>query len=120
MLKIFFFLIYVSLFFLSNTYKSYAISKWSCIGAFTGEVIFPGLGYGLLGYYDKMLIFGGSRWASLNKYWNYSESKQFEDNPDKIYKYTNLENGKRKIDIYLNKEIFYGNSFNTIYINKHT
>jgi len=46
--------------------SAWGVSGFGCIGATVAEYLIPGLGYGILGHYDKMLVLGGSRWIVLN------------------------------------------------------
>ena len=54
-------------------FSAWGVSSLGCIGATVAEYLLPGLGYGLLGHYDKLLVFGGARWVMLNKYLQYSK-----------------------------------------------
>ena len=66
--------------------SAWGVSGLGCIGVTVAEYLIPGLGYGILGHYDKMLVLGGSRWMVLNKYWQYSSSSDYEQYYNKIYK----------------------------------
>ena len=52
-------------------FSAWGVSSLGCIGATVAEYLLPGLGYGILGHYDKLLVFGGARWVTLNKYVKY-------------------------------------------------
>ena len=94
-----------------------AAGDWACVGYTLAESVFPGLGYGLMGDFDKMLIFGGLRWSALSKYNEYSKSPHYQEEISDIYKETELENEKTRTDIYYSKETFYGSSYASIYSN---
>ena len=38
-------------------YSAWGVSGLGCLGATVAEYLIPGLGYGILGQYDKMLVF---------------------------------------------------------------
>ena len=69
--------------------SAWGISSYGCLGATVAEYLIPGLGYGVLGYYDKMLVLGGSRWIALNNYFKYSSSSDYEE---QLTKYTRRQN----------------------------
>ena len=94
-----------------------AAGDWACVGYSLAELVLPGLGYGLMGDFDKMLIFGGLRWSASAKYYDYSNSSRYQEEIDDIYKDSKLENGKTRTDIYYSKETFYGRSYLSIYNN---
>ena len=96
---------------------AYAASGWSCFGATLAEWVLPGLGYGLLGHYDKMFVFGSARWAAWNKYYSYSQSPDYQSEWDQIYRNTSLGSGRKQTDVYYSRSTFYGNSFKSIYSN---
>ena len=58
--------------------SAWGVSSYGCLGAIVAEYLVPGLGYGVLGYYDKMFVLGGSRWIALNNYLKYSSSSDYE------------------------------------------
>jgi membrane protease YdiL (CAAX protease family) len=97
--------------------RARAVSGWACFGAALAEIYLPGLGYGLLGDWDKALIFGGARWASANKYYTYSESPDYQEEVDQIYRETELSDEKTQLDIYYSRETFYANAHSSIYGN---
>ena len=45
--------------------SAWGVSSLGCLGATVAEYLIPGLGYGVLGQYNKMLVLGGSRWIQL-------------------------------------------------------
>ena len=96
---------------------SRAAESWACAGYTLAEYLIPGLGYGLMGDFDKMLIFGGLRWGASAKYYSYSQSPNYQEDIEEIYKETELEDDKTRTDIYFSKETFYGRSFASIYSN---
>ena len=104
-------------FFLTVFSSANAADDWACAGVSLAELVFPGLGYGLMGDFDKMLIFGGLRWGAINKYSSYSQSPRYQDEIEEIFKETDLEEGKKRTDIYYSKETFYGSSYGSIYSN---
>ena len=63
-----------------------AAGDWACVGYSLAELVLPGLGYGLMGDFDKMLIFGGLRWSASAKYYEYSNSPRYQEEIDDIYK----------------------------------
>ncbi len=73
-LKQFFFLIIAGVLLPSH---ASGVTGLSCLGATVAEYLIPGLGYGILGHYDKMLVLGGARWLSLNKYVSYMSDEDF-------------------------------------------
>ena len=84
--------------------SAWGVSGFGCIGATVAEYLIPGLGYGILGHYDKMLVLGGSRWIVLNKYWQYSSISDYEQNFNKIYKETYNPSKKHEIAMTLVKD----------------
>ena len=111
-LKQIFLLIIVSLLIPSN---ASGVSSLSCLGATVAEYLIPGLGYGILGHYDKMFVLGGARWMSLNKYVSYMSDDDYEESYERIYKKTNIEEDKQQHDFFYSKETFYANSYLSIY-----
>jgi membrane protease YdiL (CAAX protease family) len=92
----------------------------ACIGAMLGEYLLPGVGYALLGEYDKAVIFGGLRWAALSKYASFARSPNYLKDPKDIYKTEQITvDGKelQKMDIYLSRETFYGKAYASMYGN---
>ena len=83
--KLYFFSLIVGILIPSSVW---GVSGLGCLGATVAEYLIPGLGYGLLGQYDKMLVLGGSRWLALRKYVTYTNSSDYEESYDKIYKNT--------------------------------
>ena len=75
-------------------FSARGVSNLGCIGATVAEYLLPGLGYGLLGHYDKLLVFGGARWVILNKYLQYSTDDDYEGNFSNIYSKRELKNKK--------------------------
>ena len=69
---------------------SRATESWACAGYALAEYLIPGLGYGLMGDFDKMLIFGGLRWGASAKYYSYSQSPSYQEDIEEIYKETEL------------------------------
>jgi len=111
-IKIYFFSIIFGLL-IPNT--TWGVSSLSCLGATVAEYLIPGLGYGVLGQFDKMLILGGARWMAINKYMAYVSDSDFEQNYENIYKKTNLEDEKTQHDFFYSKETFYANAYLSIY-----
>ena len=70
---------------------SRAAESWACAGYTLAEYLIPGLGYGLMGDFDKMLIFGGLRWGASIKYYSYSQSPSYQEDIEEIYKETKLK-----------------------------
>ena len=85
---------------------SRAAESWACAGYTLAEYLIPGLGYGLMGDFDKMLIFGGLRWGASAKYYSYSQSPSYQEDIEDIYKETELEDDKTRTDIYFSKETY--------------
>ena len=81
-------------------FSAWGVSSLGCIGATVAEYLLPGLGYGLLGHYDKLLVFGGARWVVLNKYLQYSTDDDYEGNFSNIYIKRELEDDKTKHDFF--------------------
>ena len=79
-------------------FSAWGVSSLGCIGATVAEYLLPGLGYGLLGHYDKLLVFGGARWVMLNKYLQYSTDDDYEENFNNIYSKRELEDDKTQHD----------------------
>ena len=75
-------------------FSAWGVSSLGCIGATVAEYLLPGLGYGLLGHYDKLFVFGGARWVTLNKYLQYSTDDDYEENFNNIYSKRELEDDK--------------------------
>jgi len=91
-----------------------------CAGAMLGEYLLPGVGYALLGEYDKAVVFGGMRWAALNKYASYASSPNYLKDYRDIYKTEKITvdgEERQKMDIYLSRETFYGRAYASMYSN---
>ena len=84
-------------------------ASYGCLGATVAEYLVPGLGYGVLGYYDKMLVLGGSRWIAINNYLKYSSSRDYEEQFNKIYKKTELVDDKKQHDFFYSRETYFAN-----------
>ena len=97
--------------------SAWGVSSFGCIGATVAEYLIPGLGYGILGHYDKMLVLGGSRWIVLNKYWQNSSSSDYEQYFNKIYKETELADDKKQHDFFYSRETYYANVYLSMYGN---
>lgn len=101
----------------------------SCFWLGVGEFVIPGLGYIGTGQWDKVIVFGASRWGAYQQYSNarydlengeLKESEYYQDGPDKIYKSTNSEDsesGKEEMDVYMNRETWQANFYTTLYSN---
>ena len=98
-------------------FSAWGVSSLGCIGATVAEYLLPGLGYGLLGHYDKLLVFGGARWIMLNKYLQYSTDDDYEENFNNIYSKRELEDDKTKHDFFYSRETFYANAYSSMYGN---
>ena len=98
-------------------FSAWGVSSLGCIGATVAEYLLPGLGYGILGHYDKLLVFGGSRWVMINKYIQYSTDNDYEENFNNIYIRRELEDDKIQHDFFLSRETFYANAYGTMYGN---
>jgi len=96
-------------------YSAWGVSGLGCLGATVAEYLIPGLGYGILGQYDKMLVLGGSRWLALRKYVTYSDSNDYEESYDKIYIKKKLEDDKQQHDFFYTKETYFANAYLSIY-----
>ncbi len=97
--------------------SAWGVSSLGCLGATVAEYLLPGLGYGVLGQYDKMLVLGGSRWLTLNKYLKYSKSSDYEKYYNKIYKKTELTDDNIQHDFFYSRETYYANANLSIYGN---
>jgi len=97
--------------------SAWGVSGLGCIGATVAEYLIPGLGYGILGHYDKMLVLGGSRWIAINKYWHYSSSDDYEQYFNKIYKKTDLADDQKQHDYFYSRETYYANVYLSMYGN---
>ena len=97
--------------------SAWGVSSLGCIGATVAEYLLPGLGYGLLGHYDKLLVFGGARWVTLNKYLQYSTEDDYEENFSNIYIKRELEDDKIQHDFFYSRETFYANAYSSMYGN---
>ena len=97
--------------------SAWGVSSLVCTGATVAEYLIPGLGYGVLGQYDKMLFLGGSRWIAINKYLSYSSSADYEKYYEKIYKKTELTNDKSQHDFFYSRETFFANAYLSMYAN---
>jgi len=111
-LKQFFFLIIAGVLLPSH---ASGVSGLSCLGATVAEYLIPGLGYGILGHYDKMLVLGGARWLSLNKYVAYMSDEDFEEKFENVYKKSKLDDDTQQHDFFYSRETFYANSYLSIY-----
>ena len=98
-------------------FSAWGVSNIGCIGATVAEYLLPGLGYGFLGHYDKMLFFGGARWVTLNKYMQYSTEDDYEENYANIYSRREIEDEKIQHDFFYSKETFYANAYSSMYGN---
>ncbi len=96
---------------------TYAVSRLGCFGATLAELMIPGLGYGILGDWDKALVFGGARWMTLNKYATYSSSPDYQEDPEAVYRETDLGNDQIRLDVYYSRETFYANAHASLYNN---
>ena len=99
---------------------THARSGLACFGAAVGEYLLPGVGYALLGEYDKAVIFGGLRWATRSKYASYARSPNYLRDPRDIYKTEKITvagKERQKVDIYLSRETFYGKAYASMYSN---
>ncbi len=105
------------LFLFTMPFTALGASGWGCFGVTVAEYIIPGLGYGILGQYDKMIVLGGARWMALNKYVAYSESPDYEPEFEKIFKSTELADDKVQSDIFYSRETFFANAYASIYSN---
>jgi len=94
--------------------NAWAISSLGCSAAVLGELFIPGAGYVFLGDYDKAIVFGGARWMTGLKAYEYSQSSDYEKDPDKIYKITPVQDDTDKVDVFLSRETFYANTYNSI------
>ncbi len=94
-----------------------AVSRLGCFGATLAELVLPGLGYGVLGDWDKALVFGGARWMTANKYATYSSSPDYQEEVEDIYRETDLGNDTTQLDIYYSRETFYANAHASLYNN---
>ena len=97
--------------------SAWGVSSFGCIGATVAEYLIPGLGYGILGHYDKMLVLGGSRWIVLNGYWKNSNSSDYEQYFTNIYKETELADDKKQHDFFYSRETYYANVYLSMYGN---
>ncbi len=97
--------------------SAWGVSAFGCLGATVAEYLIPGLGYGFLGHYDKLLVLGGSRWVVLNKYLQYSTNKDYEKNFSKIYRKRELTDDKNQHDFFYSRETFYANAYVSMYGN---
>ena len=97
--------------------SAWGVSSYGCLGATVAEYLIPGLGYGVLGYYDKMLVLGGSRWIALNNYLKYSSSSDYEEQFNKIYKKTELADDKKQHDFFYSRETYFANAYLSMYGN---
>ncbi len=98
-------------------FSAWGVSSIGCIGATVAEYLLPGLGYGFLGHYDKMLVFGGARWVTLNKYMQYSTDDDYEENFSNIYSRREIEDEKIQHDFFYSRETFYANAYSSMYGN---
>ena len=111
-------LILLSIFFLiSIPLSTSGASSLRCLGATVAEYLIPGLGYGILGHYDKMLILGGARWITYNKYNTYSSSDDYQEYYNEIYKETELSEGEVQYDFFYSRETYLGNAYLSMYGN---
>ena len=95
--------------------SAWGVSSLTCLGATVAEYLIPGLGYGILGQYDKMLVLGGSRWLALRKYVTYMDTGDYEESYEKIYKKSNLSDDKLQHDFFYSKETYFANAYLSIY-----
>ena len=98
-------------------FSVWGVSSLGCLGATVAEYLIPGLGYGVLGHYDKMIVLGGSRWMAINKYLAYSSSDDYEEYYKKIHKKTELSDGKEQHDFFYSRETYYANAYLSVYGN---
>ena len=98
-------------------FSAWGVSSLGCLGATVAEYLIPGLGYGLLGHYDKMIVLGGSRWMLINKYLTYSGSDDYEESYNKIYKKTELSDDNNQHDFFYSRETYFANAYLSMYGN---
>jgi len=98
-------------------FSALGVSSLGCLGATVAEYLIPGLGYGVLGHYDKMLVLGGSRWMAINKYLTYSSSADYEKYYNKIYKETELTDDENQHDYFYSRETYFANAYLSMYGN---
>jgi len=98
-------------------FSALGVSSIGCLGATIAEYLIPGLGYGVLGHYDKMLVLGGSRWMAINKYTSYSSSDDYENYYNKIYKKTEFSDDKNQHDYFYSRETYFANAYLSMYGN---
>ncbi|MDG1486954.1 MAG: hypothetical protein P8R40_02095, partial [SAR324 cluster bacterium] len=96
-------------------FSAWGVSSLGCLGATVAEYLIPGLGYGLLGHYDKMIVLGGSRWMLINKYLTYSGSDDYEESYNKIYKKTELSDDNNQHDFFYSRETYFANAYLSMY-----
>ena len=104
-------LIFAMMFVILVPFSAWGVSSLGCLGATVAEYLIPGLGYAVLGHYDKMIVLGGSRWLAINKYLTYSGSDDYEEYNKKIYKKTELSDGKEQHDFFYSRETYFANAF---------
>ena len=97
--------------------SAWGVSSLGCLGATVAEYLIPGLGYGVLGQYNKMLVLGGSRWIAINKYLTYSYNTDYEKYYNKIYKKTELADDKIQHDFFYSRETYFANAYLSMYGN---
>ncbi len=98
-------------------FSAWGVSSLGCLGATVAEYLIPGLGYGLLGHYDKMIVLGGSRWMLINKYLTYAGSDDYEESYNKIYKKTELSDDNNQHDFFYSRETYFANAYLSMYGN---
>ncbi|MGK5092078.1 CPBP family intramembrane glutamic endopeptidase [Deltaproteobacteria bacterium TL4] len=96
---------------------AWSVSTAGCIFAGIGELAVPGLGYAVLGNWDKAITLGGLRWAAYNKAIAFTESKNYEEDPKKIYLTQEAQDGGTTTDVFMSRETFYGDVYTSIYGN---
>jgi hypothetical protein len=97
-----------------------AVGKLRCFGAGVTELFVPGLGYATTKQWDKAVIMGGSRWVLARHAIDASNSDSYQKDKDDIYKTVkekDSKSGKNETVIYLNRETWEAQYYNSMYSN---
>ncbi|MDX2471575.1 MAG: CPBP family intramembrane metalloprotease [SAR324 cluster bacterium] len=96
-------------------FNALAISNLGCVGAGLAETFVPGLGFGLTGSYDKMLLFGGGRRLASFQYYKAIDEDGYQEDPDTVYDITTDEDtGITTSNVYINEPTWRANYYGTI------
>ncbi len=93
------------------------MDRLPCAGAALAETFLPGAGFALSGSWDKALILGGARWATINQYSQAIKEAGYQEKADQIYvirDYTETASQKNELEIYYNLPTWNANYYGSL------